>query len=934
MARSRLVLLFRKCLHQRTTPDEFEKLLRYATLRGHGSHDVVTSLINATVGFCVGDDPLVSAYLQTILSFQHASVRDCMSTFIVHWQTSMRSNISDNATYTKVLAQMITDVAVLSVSVPASVIDVRVSIILSSRWLQTLFKLTANNEITHDNQHTALLVNALGVFLITNLDTSSGLEALKIVSSVRDDPLNVAVRQVIHGSMATFPDLSMRLLSGAQKHPALDDDAPVGETSNAQADQMAAMTFENNIALPPIEPTRLATYTLLLTKLSQGLTVDDAALYTFLDGRYSSDTASMFHDLLFASFDLLTKASRPQDHVFNMQCRIYLLNKLPAVLALISNNFQPLPTEQYLQELWNELQALAQEDIMSIASSFLQTCTLHHLITTEAVHNLIGTELSHNIAKGIISRQALVDQVKANASRGPRLIDELVKNDGNAGSFSQTIVDIMHWYCQARETNHLKEMATAIVKYPVAINTISLFIRPSYFLSPLCRLLDDWSWDDLHGESQPLYEEFGSVLLLLMAFKFRLNLRTYEMGLVSPDGFVAQYLSSGQAEKMLSQLSDSEKSNLGDWVYNLYESEGISDEVTSNCSAKEFYLMVPTLLRQSMTALAKGKLSQEKLEGGLDYLLEPFLLPSLLSSFAWLSQAILKDYRNAMIIVRRLVKSPENPETSKLHKSILSIAYGMFAKTTANFSDGTQSAEVNALFRDAERFSVAAPFINEELSARIEQENGLVGYLQHTLSDLVTVPGGNSYNPGLVVAAAQTRGLEAVVSSIISLLVRFASNHQFPQLLDVASTVIASTQLHGVSLRTTLQLLHAKLGNYIKNSESLFAQALVHLFRRVEMYAVALAAQTNIEAPIMGNIESVDLVDINLDQLPMETEVKQPTSAGLAQTDPMVAENIDQMLSDAENIGAIDDFGLNDNSMFGMDEYDLTNIDDLDMSMF
>ena len=55
-------------------------------------------------------------------------------------------------------------------------------------------------------------------------------------------------------------------------------------------------------------------------------------------------------------------------------------------------------------------------------------------------------------------------------------------------------------YCQNKETHHLKDLANAIVRKPEAINALALFIRPSYWLSPLCSLLDEWRWDEIHGE--------------------------------------------------------------------------------------------------------------------------------------------------------------------------------------------------------------------------------------------------------------------------------------------------------------------------------------------------------------------------------------------------------------------------------------------------
>jgi mediator of RNA polymerase II transcription subunit 5 len=57
----------------------------------------------------------------------------------------------------------------------------------------------------------------------------------------------------------------------------------------------------------------------------------------------------------------------------------------------------------------------------------------------------------------------------------------------------------MHAHCRNKETQSLKNLANAITRKPSAINCISLFIRPSSFMAPLCHLLDEWRWDEIHG---------------------------------------------------------------------------------------------------------------------------------------------------------------------------------------------------------------------------------------------------------------------------------------------------------------------------------------------------------------------------------------------------------------------------------------------------
>jgi mediator of RNA polymerase II transcription subunit 5 len=167
-----------------------------------------------------------------------------------------------------------------------------------------------------------------------------------------------------------------------------------------------------------------------------------------------------------------------------------------------------------------------------------------------------------------------------------------------------------------KEDWHLRNMACAIVRKPSAINTIGMFIKPATFLGPFCNLLDDWKWDEIQGESTPVYDVFGILLLLILAFKQRLCLSDSDLGIQQKDGFLAKYLASGHAEK--EKLSEVERNQLCDWIKGIYVDEGLSDEVTTNCSAQDFYLLIPTLLRQSLLAVSQGRLTSETLEGGLE----------------------------------------------------------------------------------------------------------------------------------------------------------------------------------------------------------------------------------------------------------------------------------------------------------------------------
>ena len=120
------------------------------------------------------------------------------------------------------------------------------------------------------------------------------------------------------------------------------------------------------------------------------------------------------------------------------------------------------------------------------------------------------------------------------------------------------------------------------------------------------------------GESQPVYDEFGSILLLVMTFKYRLSLSIIELGLGNPLSFIRRLCEQDCNDEDLSALDETTQNHLGEWIHALFSAEVLRDELTSSCSPHEFYRLVPTLLNQSVMACESGKLSLETLKSGLD----------------------------------------------------------------------------------------------------------------------------------------------------------------------------------------------------------------------------------------------------------------------------------------------------------------------------
>ena len=105
--------------------------------------------------------------------------------------------------------------------------------------------------------------------------------------------------------------------------------------------------------------------------------------------------------------------------------------------------------------------------------------------------------------------------------------------------------------------------------------------------------------------------------------RHRYDLPAYDLGISSSKSFVLKYFRNGCVSRPLEDLTEQDNQILGGWIRGLFETEGISDELLSTCSPKEFHLLVATLFDQSLKACQAGVLALETLKGGFECKLIP-----------------------------------------------------------------------------------------------------------------------------------------------------------------------------------------------------------------------------------------------------------------------------------------------------------------------
>lgn len=462
-------------------------------------------------------------------------------------------------------------------------------------------------------------------------------------------------------------------------------------------DDVGLLSFQDNVLDSPPIPTRAGLYICLNAMLHDRPSFDDNTVIDFLNVRYKDDVSSLVTDLILASFDVLANAMYRNESARSINIlRSFLVNKLPVFLqrnyaALI---FEPVTVELCIRQALMRVDPAAfpsfsqifdpleRNSLLSEArQEFLFACALHQLIPEKIIEEILGDVPMQSLpASGRYSKDDLVSQCTTNPAKIDEYIGELENMEGNAGEIASALIEILHALCVNNDTMTLKAVCNALCRRPTALDVMILFTSPHNLLQPLCSTLDKWQDHEDQGEYQPVYDEFGSILLFVVLVQHRFGMQPEEFGFDGSDSFVLRYLKHGSVSRPIDDLSEHENQLLGGWIKGLFETEGISDELMSMCKPQEFHLLVATLFEQSLKACQANVLALETLRGGFEYLLEPFLLPSLIAGFTWFTNCLWEINDDSKTIdtilpaLQTLLKPPSmSPDSSTIHTAVLSV---------------------------------------------------------------------------------------------------------------------------------------------------------------------------------------------------------------------------------------------------------------------
>ena len=421
----------------------------------------------------------------------------------------------------------------------------------------------------------------------------------------------------------------------------------------------------------------------------------------------------------------------------------------------------------------------------------------------------------------------------------------------------------------------------------------------------------------LAGEYQPVYDEFGSILLLVVTTLHRFDLSPSNHARDTPS-FIARYIQSAHHSRPLQQLDEKASIAQGAWIRGLFETEGISDELMSISSPQDFHLGIATLFDQSIKACQMRILSLQTVKSGFDFILEPFLLPSLIAGLRWFSHKIWEtagqssDLDTIIPILQHLLKPPSiSSDARALHATVLSsVAKLLEEALNSALQQNPTRGDIGSLLDTVRAHNSKHRGI---IAAYTELENwslspgGLLGALKSSMRHLAqwdistTDLSAIQYTHRQIVTTQQLLGTEAVFNALLDAIVEVQQQgnshmNEVPDthvnaILDVATMIIVAPVVDKASSPSLVEHLRTAASEAYELSKADMSRAvtLVRLHRRVEALSFT---QHNI--PIAA-----------------EEQV-----AGMDDSQTMVVPTIDDVLAQADqNVGAQGFMNLDTNEL-------------------
>ncbi|CAO2658456.1 Nn.00g061790.m01.CDS01 [Neocucurbitaria sp. VM-36] len=756
--------------------------------------------------------------------------------------------------------------------------------------------------------------------------------------------------------LANRLELSQKQHDFYDKLPAVD-----GEASENTGLEVAALQLDAVMDLPLVN-TRAGLYVFLNALLIARPLTDDYTIINYLHSRYKLEPQNMATDLVTASFDVLANAMYRSEPTQTMFClKSFLINKVPILLTQLSSSIYPMTLELCITQALthvdpNAFPAFSQgfDDMMGnnnslsdVRQDFLNACALHGIIPTSTVERLLGETPMQGPPETKYDRKQLLDQCKNNFDKVSMYIDELENLDGNAGAIVGAVTEFISHLCETQMTMYLKQISCMVFRKPQAMDVMFQFTSPASILRPLCQFLDDWHYDSDQGEYQPVYDEFGAVLVLVMAFVNRYELTYHDIG-IGHNSFVARLAGRGSRSLLPDEMTEEQDKHLGSWLKGLFDAdkEGLSNDVFASCRPQDFYLIVPTLFRQIVLACSTGVLSFETVKSGLEYLGETFLLPSLIGGLSWMASYALEQTHNDLDSILRIFKevvlsAPSSGDAQAMHSAILAMVSSRLETcfrtlqrrdpSRMNIEPLLQATKVHAFYERSIYTSMKEleQWTNAPNSTLNTALRNTVQQLAQWASTAAIQPNPPSYTHRQIYTSLKILGSYKTLRAIVDEVKAQTDAGNGAAALDIGVSIICSptvedspisvdwvgSPIPAPALPRTRINLREMLKEEFNNAASLVAtdpstaETIVRLHRRVEAQLASIG-EIGLQAPAL-NLPSVNITDMQ------------------SQT---ISDDINKAIDDAAAASIVEDISNMDNKALQRSMEELTGPEGLDLS--
>ncbi|KAF2399114.1 Med5-domain-containing protein [Trichodelitschia bisporula] len=705
-----------RCLKNRIRVDQFERLTEELYKRTPIFRRTLAELLldcQSLTGNIV--DPLLFTYCEYLLGVSRIGAADLLSALFLRSRQHANSLAAEGQLPSKLvcsppeLDHIILDQltrAFVSGKHPKTRGEGLSTLKVLSQWMMAITK--PNDPLMPAlDHHFVLVCDALGMFATAIVENPriSGFIDAGIQKDLRKD-LSQALSSFVAywGHVSPQHPQNANRLDMSQKQRGLTDEGLDGSSSQTALDVAAAIQVESVIDLPSMY-TRAGVFIFLSSLLSAYPLTDDSMMLGYLSMRYKGDTQQLVVDLIVASFDLLLSATERNESGQTIDSlKSFLINKIPALLVSLMGSMYPSVTPEFC--IAQALQhvdpnafppfssgMISNSTLQEVRQEFLFACVLHSLLPAENIDRLLGeTPLAYppNPHSRYL-KEDLLQQCANDPGKVIQLITELEKLDGNAGAIVHAVTEVIRNSCASKDTMSLKSICNAITGKPPLLDLFLQFTSPPSILQPLCHVLDTWRYEEDQVEFQPVYDEFASVFLLVLTFIYRYDFTPTELG-INPSSFVAIFLINGDRAFQVDELSQEQAKHLTSWTRGLFEPGPLPDDVTGSCRPQQFYQIVPTLFAQAVVAYAEGVIDTKAMDSGLEYILEPFLLPSLIGIIRWMITYIWShpkaDTDVLLHILRRVtrISTQSDPDVQAMHATIMSILYPMLSRSLHNLT--------------------------------------------------------------------------------------------------------------------------------------------------------------------------------------------------------------------------------------------------------